>query len=241
MIHGLNLKPEKMLLLAHDLEDMGLSVLNVKLSGHYAGSDWNKVSRSQWLSEIKANYDLVKTEADQNHAPLYLVAYSLGAVLTIDLMEQDSSVRFQKAILFSPALEIHGYTYLLKILNWAPSLKIPSLSPKDYRFHNGTSIAAYKALFQSVSAVHRGNVERVKMQTTVIIDPKDELVSFVKLKNFIQDNNLSGWTILPISNQGSTLARSYHHLTVDSAAVGETQWKNILNTIQFSFREKNLC
>lgn len=245
MIHGLNLKPAKMLSLAHDLSAMDFSVLNVELSGHRIESDWTKVSRSQWLSEIKIAYESLKSQAGPSS--LFLVGYSLGAVLAMDLMQQDSSVQFQKAILLSPPLEVHTLTHLIEILGLIPTLKIPSLAPKEYRFHDGTSMRAYTALFQSIKAIHNGDFQRLNIPTTVMMDPKDELVSFSKLKKLIRDRQLSQWTMVPVSNQASTLAKTYHHLMVDSASAGKTQWQAMLNTIQTSFQttsyksEENRC
>jgi esterase/lipase len=244
-IHGLNLKPAKMLSLARDLGDMGFSVLNVELSGHRAETDWAKVSRKQWLSEIKAAYENLQSQAGP--APLFLVGYSLGALLAMDLMQQDSSVQFQKAILLSPPLEIHTVTRLIEILRLIPSLKIPSLTPKEYRFNDGTSMAAYKALFQSIKAVHKGDFQRLNIPTTVMMDRKDELVSFTKLKTLIRDRHLSQWKMVPVSNQASTLPKTYHHLMIDSASVGKAQWQLMLDTIQTSLKtnpyngEENRC
>lgn len=232
MIHGLNLKPVKMRPLAQELERMGLSVLNIELSGHRAGTDWSKVTRAIWLSEIKAAYDVLHAQAAQKHLPLFLVGYSLGALMASDLIEQDSSVQFQKMILLSPPLEIHPMAYVAQALTWAPSFRIPSLTPKDYRYNDGTSMAAYKALFQSISAIHNGNFSRLNISTLMIIDPKDEMVSFSKLQNLIRTEDLTAWTVMPVTNKASTLPKPYHHLIIDADAVGATQWKSMIDAIR---------
>lgn len=236
LIHGLNLKPLKMHSLKAELQKLGMNVENVELSGHRPDTDWSQVTRQEWLSEIKTAYDSIKTKAEQN--PIFLVAYSLGALLAVDLVSQDQNVRFDRAVLLSPALAIHDFAFFLRLLSFWPRLRIPSLTPKEYRFNNGTSIAAYMALFESLKAIEQADLSAANVPTAILIDPKDELVSFRKLRNLIEKKKLSRWKLITVSNQQSTLKKKFHHLTIDSAALGETQWQSVLATIQSHLQER---
>jgi hypothetical protein len=104
---------------------------------------------------------------------------------------------------------------------------IPSLSPADYRANGCTPIAAYRALFDSAKSVANADPTVLNIKSLVFIDAKDELVSSTNLQKLIVDGTLDQWQLEKVDIKASTLPTSYHHLIIDSAAVGPKYWTEI--------------
>ena len=161
VIHGLNLKPEKMAAIIKGLNAGGIDVLNMSLYGHrenytrYETMDsasarmesFKNASYDLWLAEAYQAYAAAQRRCRQIDAPLFLVGFSFGGLLGMDLLAAKPNVRFEKAVLFAPAINVHAVNYLAKIFTPFPNLVIPSLSDESYLANNGTPIGAYLAFF----------------------------------------------------------------------------------------------
>jgi len=72
-------------------------------------------------------------------------------------------IKFDKIVLFAPALKMRNRNYLLKTMSPFPGLVVPSFGPEAYRANKGTPIAAYNALFEAAKhfeknlAITKGN------------------------------------------------------------------------------------
>lgn len=235
LVHGLNLKPEKMNALADFLRAQGADVLPVTLSGHGGTmEEFKKASRDIWIGEMQDAFGRAGRRAKENNAPVYFVGYSLGALVGLDFLNsvEGENARCGKMVLLAPAISIRGRSYLLKLLGMFPSMVIPSLSPEDYRAHSGTPMAAYKALFQSVSSLEKEGLARSNVPTLVLVDPKDELVSAEGLGALTRQFRLDQWKLLEVTNAGSPLKKKYHHLIVDENALGTDQWRQMRDAIK---------
>lgn len=235
LVHGLNLKPGKMNALADFLRANGADVLPVTLSGHGGGMDeFKKVARDLWIKEMRDAFRSAEARAKENNAPVYFVGYSLGALVGLDFLNSPAGqeIRCEKMVLLAPAISIRDRSYLLKLLGLFPSLVIPSLSPEDYRAHDGTPLAAYKALFQSISSLEKEGLAKSNVPTLVLVDPEDELVSTGGLGKFMGQFGLDQWKIIEVTNTGSPLKKKYHHLIIDENAVGADQWRSMKVSIK---------
>jgi esterase/lipase len=240
--HGLNVKPSKMGTpeiegtLVKFLLDSGYNVYRVTLTGH-SGSIENmqNTTESDWLSDAYIQYCEAKIFSERAKVPLYLLGFSLGALVFEHLMNELTAtpVQFEKIILFSPAIAIK--TMAKAVLMLQPFTKdssiINSISPEEYRAQRGTSIGAYKIVFNMEEALCDASFFKNNIDTIIFIDKNDELVSIRKLRNRINQYKLTNWNILEISNNGAAIKPQYHHLLIDNRCVSASTWQYITNSI----------
>jgi len=244
VIHGLNSRPDKMESIIARMNDSGIDCLNLSLRGHGENySDLNHTESADARMETfkSVTYPLWKTEAYQAYqrverisklyaTPLFFVGFSMGGLLGVDLLSSHPSVQFDKMVLFAPAIKMHKRNSLLKILSPFPRIVIPSIAHKSYLTNEGTSIAAYNALFEMY--VHLENnldPKKINISTVVFIDKQDELISFSSLQNMIQDQNLDQWKIHPVKKDKTATKIKMHHLIIDEASVGNYMWQEIVD------------
>lgn len=239
VVHGLNVKPSKMNAIVSDLQGMNFDVLRVSLAGHRGSlAEFKQVTRRRWLDDFYKAYRSASERAKQLGVPLHLVAFSLGAAVAEDLMNLNlpTPVVFDRVVLFAPALTVHWYTNSIRLLRvLGQSAVIPSMNLPDYRANEGTSMAAYTALFDSIHKLRQSGYKRSNVPTLVFLDPGDELVSYRGTTALKQSFGLDRWEIIPITNKGSRLPKTYHHLIIDSDVVGSEQWRSMQRMIREHF------
>ena len=245
VIHGLNLRPERMKPIISGLNQAGIDVLNVSLRGHGSnyvskgktGSDeqrlesFRTVTYELWSNEGYRAYQRVRQKADRKKVPVFFVGYSLGGLLGCDLLASHPDVSFDRMVLFAPALNVTIESYLLKALAPFPNLVIDSLSPKSYRSNDGTPMAAYKALFEAVTHFEKNISDRLNVPTIVFIDEKDELVSCSRLNEMIVQKKLVRWETHVVQKDDDAVQNTTHHLMIDEDSTGRNTWKHIVNVM----------
>jgi esterase/lipase len=244
VIHGLNGRPDKMESVITALNASGIDCLNLSLSGHGDNdSDLSQTdSADARLERFKSvTYRLWKTEAHQAYlcvekrskryaAPLFFVGFSMGGLLGVDLLASNPRVKFDKMMLFAPAVKMHQRNRLLKILSPFPRLVIPSIAHKSYLANDGTPIAAYNALFEMyVHLENNPNPGKINIPTIVFIDEEDELISFSGLQNMVRDQNLDRWKIHSVKKDKTATKIRMHHLIIDEASVGKNMWREMVD------------
>jgi alpha-beta hydrolase superfamily lysophospholipase len=245
VIHGLNLRPDKMLPIVDGLTASGIDVLGLSLRGHGAnythreGTDGNTarlqafkaITYQLWMNEAYLAYLHVKEEAEKKNVPLFLTAFSLGGLIGLDLFASEPDVHFEKMVLFAPAISLHAILYLERLLSPFPRLVIPSLGPKSYLANEqGTPIAGYNALFDGLEHFEKHLSPKINVPTLVLIDEEDELVSPHGLKKFVRDNNLDQWKFYLIQKGKSTDRETFYHHIIDEPSTGKEVWQEIMTT-----------
>ena len=242
VIHGLNGRPDKMEPIIAEMNALGIDCLNLSLSGH--GENYSDLSNTESadarLETFKSvTYPMWKTEAHQAYlhvekrgkryaAPLFFIGFSMGGLLGVDLLASNPSVKFDKMVLFAPAVKMHQRNSLLKILSPFPRLVIPSIAHKSYLANDGTPIAAYNALFEMYAHLENNpNPNKINIPTIVFIDEEDELISFTGLQNMVRDQNLDRWKIHPVKKDKTATKIRMHHLIIDEASVGKNMWREM--------------
>jgi alpha-beta hydrolase superfamily lysophospholipase len=100
VVHGLNLKPEKMGAIIATLNQDGIDVLNLSLRGHgdnYPSqgrknhdeqrlASFREVNYELWSDEMYRAYRQVRERGELKNVPLFFVGYSLGGLLGCDLL-----------------------------------------------------------------------------------------------------------------------------------------------------------
>jgi len=241
VVHGLNLKPERMQTVIADLNSAGIDVLNVSLRGHGRNFTWNgsisldearlesfrNVSYRLWLDEVRGAYLKARQRAAEKKVPLFFVGYSLGGLLGCNLLLTDSTVSYDRLILFAPALSMTAESYLLKPLMPFPNLVIDSLAPVSYRSNDGTPMAAYKAVFEAVEYFHNNADPRLNIPTAVFLDEKDEFISSSRLQETVARRDLHRWRIHRVQKGPDGSERLSHHMLIDEAGVGRDTWRQM--------------
>jgi esterase/lipase len=238
VVHGLNLKPEKMESLIALMNRTGIEVLNVSLHGHgdnYLSREkgnreearldsFRTVTHRLWSAEVYAAYQRVRQWAQRKRVPLFLVGYSLGGLLGCELQVSRPDVHFDRMVLFAPALKITQKPYLLKALMPFPDLVIDSLSPVDYRANAGTPMAGYKALFETLEHFEAHINGRLNVSTLVFMDRNDEFISYDKLQEMIIEEKLDRWRLVAVEKEPPEAILYAHHLLIDETVVGKAIW-----------------
>ena len=243
VIHGLNSRPDIMEPIIAKMNDFGIDCLNLSLRGHgenythldnTTGADarleaFQSVTYQLWKTEAYHAYHLVKRKGNLHGTPLFFVGFSMGGLLGVDLLSSNPNVKLDKMVLFAPALKMHKRNSLLKILSPFPRIVVPSIAHRSYLTNDGTSIAAYNALFDMYAHLENNLNPKINIPTVVFIDEQDELISFSGLQNMVRDQNLDQWKIHPIKKDKTATGVRMHHLIIDEASVGNKMWQEIVD------------
>lgn len=246
VVHGLNLKPERMWPVIAELNGAGIDVLNITLRGHGKNypvnpnltveqarlESFQTVTYQMWLKEIYAAYLKVRERAEKRKVPVFFVGYSLGAVMGCNLALFQPDVYYDRMILFAPALAISTEAYFLKALMPFPNMVIDSLSPTYYRSNAGTPMAAYKALFEAIANFSGQAKDKINRPTLIFIDEKDELVPFQRLSELIVQCNLDQWRVHCVTKDNNLPPGGAHHLIIDPESVGRGMWKKMADAMR---------
>jgi alpha-beta hydrolase superfamily lysophospholipase len=245
VLHGLNVDPVCMGSLEQELMGCGVEVLRCALSGH--GPNFpptpgigeavarldalRSVTYELWRDEAAAAQRIAAARAVQLGVPLVLVAFSLGAPIACAAALTVPDVRFDKLLLFAPALRIHRRSRVLQPLARWPQLIIPSATPRAYRANEGTTVAAYNALYKAQDECERGLDKQLDVPALVFVDPQDELVSAGGLQRLIVERGLSHWQVHKVQKSQGAKTR-YHHLLIDPQSVGAQTWGEITEILR---------
>lgn len=231
MVHGLNLKPEKMDAIARSLADAGITLFRIELSGHGLGS-LSRVSGQEWLAETDAGYRAAADEAARLGVRLFLVGYSLGGLLGEAVMSVDRAMghaRFDRVVLIAPAIALRPVAALIRpLFRLGPGLALPSRSLPHYRVHARTPVAAYAALFDLLALLRKSGYSSANLPTLVLDRRGDELVSLDGLRRLVRRRRLTLWTIVEVARAP---ARIPGHLLIDSESLGAAAWQRTIGLI----------
>lgn len=239
VIHGLNLKPERMQPLADELRGWGIAVVLCSLRGHgenyapLAGyppevarlATFRQVSYTGWRAEVMAGYAAANALAQAAAVPHFLVAFSLGALLGCELLATTPTVHFDRMVLLAPALALRPHSHLPTLLGRWPALTLRSFAPRAYRCNPATPIAAYSALRTALRSLHRHANAKLNIPTLVLIDPQDELVSLDGMRRWVQRLHLTQWRFSLVNKGGHRADLRFHHLLLDADCVGQKMWQ----------------
>ena len=241
VIHGLNLRPVKMKSIIKLLTDSEIDVLNLSLRGH--GQNYSHevdvdsskarmeafktVSYKLWMDEAYRAYHRARKRSDEKQVSLFFIGFSLGGLMGADLFASHPDVCFDRMVLLAPALDIHGVHNVAKLLSPFPGLVIPSVTSKSYLANNGTPMAAYNALFDTIKHFNQHIGPKLNVPTIIFIDPEDELVSFRKLKGIVDKEALDQWHFHLLEKGTTGVQEKMHHLIIDEPSVGTDTWKQM--------------
>jgi len=241
VVHGLNLRPDKMESIITLLTDSGIDVLNLSLRGHgrnYTGKThidsakarleaFKTVSYQLWIDETHRAYHIVRERSAQKKLPLFFVGFSLGGLMGVDLFASYPDVYFDRMVLLAPALSMHAINYTAKLLSLFPRLVIPSFTLADYRANNGTPMAAYNSVFEAVKHFNKNVNPEINVPTLIFIDQQDELISYGGLKRLVKNKQLDQWKFHHVQKGKTGVKEKMRHLIIDEPSVGKDMWQEM--------------
>lgn len=244
VIHGLNCRPDKMEAIIEKLNASGIDCLNLSLRGHGANfapiqntendaarmAAFKSVSYTLWKTEAYTAYQLAKKKSHLYGKPIFLIGFSMGGLLGVDLLTSNPNVNFDKMVLFAPAITMLQRNYLIKILAPFPNLVIPSAGHASYLANKGTPMAAYNALFDMQAHFENHlDPQKINIPTVVFMDEDDELVSYTRIQKMVHNQHLDQWKIHPVKKDSTATEVKMHHLVIDAASVGKYMWQEIVD------------
>jgi len=241
VVHGLNLNPARMAAVIAALNEGGIDALRLSLRGHGDNfrqregmdavqsrlEDFKDASHSLWFQETLKGCKEARKSARENRVPLFLVGFSYGGLIGLDLLAARPEVDFDRALLFAPALSLRDWDYAIRLFAPFPRMIVPTLAPADYLANTGTPMAAYNALFETLDHFESRIGPRLNIPTLVVMDPGDELVSFDGLKRLAEEHHLNQWRFLPLHPKRSLLKGMLRHIVIDEASIGRRAWAEI--------------
>jgi len=254
VIHGLNLNPVRMAAVITALNEAGIDALRLSLKGHgdnftpREGMDatearletFKGVSYLLWVQETLSGYEQARQTARQNQAPLFLVGFSYGGLIGLDLLASREDVQFQRAVLLAPALHLRSWDHAIRLFSSFPRMVIPALAPADYLANPGTPMAGYNALFETLDHFESHIGPRLNIPTLVIMDPGDELVSFGGLKRLAAGHHLAQWRYYPVRNHRPLLKGMLRHIVIDEPSAGQEVWAEIKSALTAHLLENHV-
>jgi esterase/lipase len=241
VIHGLNLRPDKMESIIALLTHSCIDVLNLSLRGH--GKNYNSkanvdgskarmetfktVTYESWIKETHRAYSLAKNRSREKQVPLFLIGFSLGGLMGTTLFVSYPDVYFNRMVLLAPALHLNTINYLAKLLSPFPRLVIPSFFIRSYCSNRGTPMAAYNALFEAIEHFNKNMARKLNVPTILFIDKQDELVSYRRLKRIIKNGRLYQWKLHPVKKHTTGAKEKMHHLIIDEFSIGKDAWNEM--------------
>lgn len=237
LLHGLNLKPEKMDDWSKLLTDQGALVIRAALFGHQGSfEEMRDVTADKWRNQFKEAMKMAESLAEAQHIPIYFVGFSLGALVALEGLSHNNWP-INKMVLIAPALSTPWYseTAINMLSVFGRGFTLPSRSPKDYRANKGTSIAAYQALFELKHELEQNHYKNANVDTLVLIDRADELVCSKDIEEAITQNRLGLWTLEIVDNDYAHKNFGFRHLMVDEDAMGKKLWSKVSKRVVSHF------
>ncbi len=234
--HGLNNKPSVMDKFATYLVGDGYAVLRLALTGHRGeGNPKELTTAENWRGDLLRAFRAITTRFPDQ--PIYTVGYSLGALVTIVVVDENPAMKFSRMVFLAPAVSLSTKTRFIELLTPFRFVgsSLPSLTPPQYRSRGTTPLAAYNAMFSL-----EGDAEKLtrkqelnEIPTKIFLSSGDELVSVKRLKRWLSKNELVTWTVHELAPSGT----SYNHLIVDEDSLGHAEWERLTSEISAFFRE----
>lgn len=203
------------------------SVYNVLLDGHGgAANDFAKTSMKKWRTQIKTTLDKIC----ENHKNVYIIAHSLGTLLSIEFSASHQD-RIKAMLLLACPLKVKVAPKILKNLLNIIFDRVDESDPYALATKNATSVKTDKRLWiyfgyiprfielLAYIKVSRKNILSVDVPCHVFQSGKDELVSKKALK-YIKANDKLAVSVL----EGS----GHFYYTIDDFKQIEDALKNVL-------------
>ena len=240
VVHGLNLRPERMQPVCTLLLERGAIVVRMALRGHRGIYErLARVRRADWLDDFTAAFDTIAEQAGHRRTeesaplPIGFLGQSLGALAFCDYLCSsgadsraiDTGRGVREALLLSPAIALRPRVYILRpLITLHPRLPIPSASDPADRLYDRLPAGAYRALFATYAAFrHSLRAAPLELPCRIVVNEGDELVSARGISRLIETGALSAARLVVFARSAD--GRGAHHLAVDPDTMGSENWE----------------
>lgn len=176
---GLNNPSSLMQDLADAFSKKGCQSKTIALAGHGKNESLEKLKNTdakQMASHFSVELEKAHKEALSQNSELYLVAYSMGALVHLHQSRFNPQLpKVKGAVYLAPAIELENYTYLVQWLPLPSSISLPSFNDPQSRRYDSTPLATYRALFSLQDDWM--NSPAFNVPTHIILNRGDELIA----------------------------------------------------------------
>lgn len=236
ILHGLNLDPAAMGELASVLEARGFKTVRVTFAGHSGDFDlFRRVTREAWLGDVARGFEQVERLSFAHAgAPIHVIGFSMGGLFALDWLQDQRHARekVKTLTLLAPPLRLSWYARLLRISPWFPGhWVVPSFAEFEMRANDGTSMAAYRSVWDSYRKVVAAGFTRFdQIPVLVMAHPKDELVHARELKQLAEKH--ANWTYAEATlDETIELRKRYFHFISHPKAAGRRSFASLCETV----------
>ncbi len=135
---------------------------------------------------------------------------------------------FDKQILIAPATAVRNRSYALKLFSFIHKrIMLPSFTPSPYRANNLLPFTAFEVLFRNERKLIEAQYQTLNIPTLIFIDPKDELISYRKLVEYLRRFELTNHEIVVLDSNLRVRQSRYHHLIVSEETMGKENWEMV--------------
>ncbi len=226
VVHGLNTRSDVMDELVGVLERAGLLCVRVSLYSEAITSRSRPAEVvDAWSAAIEQGIDRAARLAPDR--PVSVVAFSVGALATIRLLDIGGTECVGRLCLLAPPVSLRRAARLVRWLTplWRLGLGLPSAAPRSVRQRRWTPFNEYRALLAMHDDMQATFLsDRLRSTPSLIcVHPRDELVSAAGVKNWVDRRRLPEWTV-EVARDRSSAGRGPRHLLVTRAALGDDAW-----------------
>lgn len=232
IIHGLNFLPNKMDDWALLLAERGAISVRLSLYGHTGDlALMQGVNQDIWRTQVDMGFRRARDLAEEHGVSLVFLGYSLGGLLGVDWVsrQEPHNRLFDKMLLLAPAIATPWYSEMARLVlsELDPELIVFTPSPKEVRANHGSSVNAYRALFNLKSSLEATHFKNANIDTLVMVDRFDELTPFDDIKDIIKKFRLGRWKLETVDNTFAKKNFGFRHLIADRQSVGPLGWSKI--------------
>lgn len=220
--------------LGEALRARGATVFIMRFTGHRVDREeddetvdvWRTLTWHDWVADWTRVTEVARGLAHEAGVPLTFLGFSLGALVHTYALATTMAMRgaYARQLLLAPAIRVHSRARAVRVFRtFGRRFLVPSMTPANIRSHNGTSVAAFEALFHLETAVATlPNADALDIPTLVLLDEGDELASAPRLRDWITQHRLvQSWRLEPIPRVAGARGTRYWHYVTDRAALGE--------------------
>lgn len=227
--HGMNLKPSCMDDMAVVLAKAGYVTFRPAFEGHCgANRRYLDVSADKWEADARRVHAAAGLRAKELGVPLYLVAYSFTAPIFQSLQEE---LPFAKRVYLAPALATKfWYGGLVKMARWVPTFSFRSWNITECGANLRSGAGAILALEHFIGLWREGAGTKDQAPALILAEPDDELISAPGLEEIVKTR--PHWKLEMLSNKGTTMDKTFHHLIVDEKSLGPAEWARVTGLVR---------
>lgn len=229
-VHGQNLDPAKMDSIGARLNQSGYDIYRVAMTGSRGNyEEALTVTREVWLEDLRRAFQETQRWRANKDLPVYCVGFSMGGLMLV-AAQVNQAIQCDKFVLLSPALVPNMPSWLVTMAEKIipANFKFPTAVPVEYRRHDHFLIHPNKIIFDIAKEMAESSLAVANIPTLVMMDPRDELVSYRGLELLAQTKELNNWKFQTISTDNTELAQPVRHLIVDKTALGQAEWDRMI-------------